>query len=369
MNHVKKITLACLTAVSLLSAGPALAGPVKAVASFSILGDMVRNVGGDLVALHVIVGPDGDAHVYEPRPEDARKVAAADVVFVNGLGFEGWMERVVEAAGSRAPIIEASTGIATIAFAGGEHHEHETDGQTAKHEEGHEAVDPHAWQSVANAKIYVGNIAKALCAADPENCPAYQANAGRYADDLAALDREIRGAVARTPSDRRRVISNHDAFGYFAKEYGITFLAPEGVFDGIGGLGSRRGESHPANSQQQGGGDLRRKHQRPAAHRADRAGDRHEGRRRALFRCPVGRRRPGCHVHRNDALQRPHHRFGDRGGKLTCTRYNCIHNTGQLADDCEGDTRGSGRRRLFGACRTLPNGGAARHAGGLRRRS
>ena len=224
MNHVKKVTLACLTAVSLLSAAPALAGPVKAVASFSILGDMVRNVGGDLVTLHVIVGPDGDAHVYEPRPEDARKVAAADVVFVNGLGFEGWMERVVEAAGSRAPIIEALTGVATIAFAGGEHHEHETE-----HEEGHETADPHAWQSVANAKVYVGNIANALCAADPENCQAYQANAGRYVDDLAALEREIRSAVARTPSDRRRVISNHDAFGYFAKEYGITFLAPEGV--------------------------------------------------------------------------------------------------------------------------------------------
>ncbi len=233
MNDVKKITLACLTAVSLLSAVPALAGPVRAVASFSILGDMVRNVGGDLVTLHVIVGPNGDAHVYEPRPEDAREVAAADVVFVNGLGFEGWMERVVEAAGSRAPVIEASAGIATIAFAGGEHHEHETESQEAKHEEGpeegHEAVDPHGWQSVVNAKIYVGNIAKALCAADPENCQAYQANAGRYVDELAAVDKEIRDAVARTPSDRRRVISNHDAFGYFAREYGITFLAPEGV--------------------------------------------------------------------------------------------------------------------------------------------
>jgi zinc/manganese transport system substrate-binding protein len=212
MRDLKHLTLACLSALAILSATPAKAEPVKAVASFSILGDMVANVGGELVLLHVIVGPNSDAHVYEPKPEDARKVADADVVFINGLGFEGWMERVVEAADSKAPLIEASEGITTIA--GGEHQE---------------AVDPHAWQSVANAIVYVANIARALCAADPEHCQAFEANARRYTDELSALDREIKVAVARTPSDRRRVITSHDALGYFAKEYGITFLAPEGV--------------------------------------------------------------------------------------------------------------------------------------------
>ena len=174
MNDIRRVTLSSLTALVLLWSHPAAAEPVKAVASFSILGDMVRNVGGELVALHVIVGANGDAHVYEPKPEDARAVAAADVVFVNGLGFEGWMERVVEAAGSNAPVIEASAGIATIAFAGDGHHEHEAEGEAADHQEGHEAVDPHGWQSVANAVVYVGNIAKALCAADKDNCAAYQ---------------------------------------------------------------------------------------------------------------------------------------------------------------------------------------------------
>ena len=254
MNHLKKVTLACLAAVSLLSAGPALAGQVKAVASFSILGDMVRNVGGDLVAVHVIVGPDGDAHVYEPRPQDARQVAAADVVLVNGLGFEGWMERVVEAAGSMAPVIEASMGITTIAFAGGKHHEHETEGQTAKHEEkeaheadleaGHEAVDPHAWQSVPNAKIYVGNIARALCAADPDNCAAYQANAGRYVDNLAALDREIRNfhrANAVRPASH-----HHQPRCLWLLRQGVRHhvSGTRGGIDGIGRLGGRCGESH-----------------------------------------------------------------------------------------------------------------------------
>ena len=229
MNSPGRLALSSLIALLVLCAAPAAAEPVKAVASFSILGDMVRNVGGELVALHVIVGADGDAHVYEPKPRDAKAVAEADVVFVNGFGFEGWMERVVEAAGSKAPVIETSAGMATIAFAGDEHHDHGAEGEAADHEDGHEAVDPHGWQSVTNAAIYVGNIAKALCAADRNNCAVYEANARRYAGELTALDREIRDQVAKTPADRRHVISSHDAFGYFAREYGITFLAPEGV--------------------------------------------------------------------------------------------------------------------------------------------
>jgi zinc/manganese transport system substrate-binding protein len=212
--------------IFLFWASEAAGAPLKAVASFSILGDMVKNIGGEAIELHVIVGANGDAHVYEPRPADARAVAAADIVFINGLGFEGWMERVVEAASSRAPVVEASKSMPTIALGGEEPHEHEPGGEQ---EHAHEAVDPHGWQSLANAGVYVANITSGLCAADAKNCERYRANGRRYGDRLEALDREIRASIAKTPADRRRVISSHDAFGYFAKEYGITSLAPEGV--------------------------------------------------------------------------------------------------------------------------------------------
>ena len=166
-----------------------------------------------------LVGPNGDAHVFEPSPADAETVAKAQVIIVNGLGFEGWLERLVEASGSKARIAVATDGIAPLAPAG-DHDEESHD---------HGAVDPHAWQSVQNAIRYAGNIARALCAADTESCDAYMANAARYIDDLASLDAEIRQTVGALPLDRRTVITGHDAFGYFAHAYGLTFLAPEGV--------------------------------------------------------------------------------------------------------------------------------------------
>jgi zinc/manganese transport system substrate-binding protein len=182
---------------------------LNVVASFSILGDLVRNVGGDRVEVTTLVGPNSDAHVYEPTPADARKIAAAKRVFVNGLGLEGWLPRLVQSAGGKAVIVTATSGIAPLKSGA--------------------AADPHAWQSVANAKIYVANIRDALVAADPLGANLFRANADDYLTKLDALDRDVRDAVARIPQDRRKVISTHRAFGYFAAAYGIQFIAPLGV--------------------------------------------------------------------------------------------------------------------------------------------
>jgi zinc/manganese transport system substrate-binding protein len=182
---------------------------LNVVASFSILGDFVRNVGGDRVSVTTLVGPDSDVHVYTPAPADAKKIAAAKLVFVNGLGLEGWLTRLTQSAGSKAPIVAATRGIAPL-------------------KSGSDA-DPHAWQSVANAKIYVANISDALAAADPAGADLYRANAAAYQTKLDALDREVREAIAQISQDRRKVISAHDAFGYLASSYGIEFIAPLGV--------------------------------------------------------------------------------------------------------------------------------------------
>jgi zinc/manganese transport system substrate-binding protein len=202
------------------------------VASFSILGDMIENVGGSRVALTTLVGADGDAHVYAPKPSDAKAVAEAKIVFVNGIGFEGWMERLVQSSASKAGIVTASKGIETIAF--GEEEEHHDHGHAHEKKEAHAdhdhgELDPHAWQSVANAKTYVGNIRDALIAADPSGKAEYEANASAYLAKLDALDTEVRAAVAGLPQDGRTIITSHDAFGYFAHAYGIEVVAPQGV--------------------------------------------------------------------------------------------------------------------------------------------
>jgi zinc/manganese transport system substrate-binding protein len=182
---------------------------LNVVASFSILGDFVRNVGGDRVNVTTLVGPDGDVHVYTPPPADAQKVAGAKLLIINGFGLEGWLPRLLQASGSKAPIVVATKGIAPLKL-------------------GSDA-DPHAWQSVANAKIYVADIRDALMAADPADAEVFRANAENYLGRLDALDREVRQAVTQIPPNHRKVISTHDAFGYFAAAYGIEFIAPLGV--------------------------------------------------------------------------------------------------------------------------------------------
>jgi zinc/manganese transport system substrate-binding protein len=205
---------------------------IAAVASFSILGDLVKNVGGDRVALTVLVGPGGDAHVYEPNPADAKAVADARLVFVNGLGFEGWMGRLVEASGSKAALVTVSQGVTPLASAE-EGEEHAKGEKHAAHEPAedhhHGASDPHAFQSVPNGKIYVGNIRDALIAADPAGKAVYEANAAAYLARLDEVDAEVRAAVAAIPEGQRKIITSHDAFGYFGKTYGFSFLAPQGI--------------------------------------------------------------------------------------------------------------------------------------------
>jgi zinc/manganese transport system substrate-binding protein len=193
------------------------------VASFSILADFARAVGGSEASVTSLVGPNGDSHVYEPTPADVKKVAKARVIVVNGLALEGWLNRLLEASGSRAVVVVASEGVATIAQAEASH---EHGGEA---EEGNGGIDPHAFQDVGNAIIYVRNIAQALCAAEAEACASFRRNAAEYVARLEALDAEVRAAVARIPEDKRRIITSHDAFGYFAHAYGMKFLAPEGL--------------------------------------------------------------------------------------------------------------------------------------------
>jgi zinc/manganese transport system substrate-binding protein len=194
------------------------------VASFSVLADFVKQVGGDRVSVTTLVGPDGDAHVYSPTPADAKALAAAKLVVVNGLHFEGWLPRLVKSSGTKAPLAEATKGITPLE-ADDAHEGHGKAGHAHAH--GHD--DPHAWQSIANARIYVANIRDALGAADPAGKAAYEANATAYLASLDTLEGEVKAAVARIPADRRKAITTHDAFGYFVKAYGIDFIAPQGV--------------------------------------------------------------------------------------------------------------------------------------------
>jgi zinc/manganese transport system substrate-binding protein len=198
-------------------AAPAAAqDKLKVIATFSILADLVQNVGGQRVEVGALVGPNGNAHVYAPSPADARKLADAKVVITNGLGFEGWISRLVKASGTKAVMVVATKGIKPRA--GKDDHGHS-----------HGKSDPHAWQSVANAKVYVANIRDALIAADPAGKDLYTANASGYLGKLDALEQEVRAAIGRIPAERRRLITSHDAFGYFGADYGVTFIAPQGV--------------------------------------------------------------------------------------------------------------------------------------------
>lgn len=242
MSRLFKLA-AAVSVITLTHTAMASAENLKVVASFSIIADFAKNVGGDRVDITTLVGPNGDAHVYEPKPADAVAVGAADVVLVNGLQFEGFLQRLVEASGTKAPIVELTKGGEVLKNAEDEHHHDEAEeGHDHDAEEGHEHAqeeghghhhhgefDPHAWQSVHNAEVYVKNIAEAFCAADAAGCDTYKANAEAYGDKLEALEGEIKAAVAEIPEDKRVIITSHDAFNYFEHEYGLKFLAPEGV--------------------------------------------------------------------------------------------------------------------------------------------
>ena len=296
MTTRRTLLKSATAALALLLAGPGLAQadePIPVVATFSILGDMVERIGGNHVSVTTLVGPDGDAHVYQPSPADARAVQEAKLLFVNGLEFEGWLDRLAEAAAFDGDLVVATSGIEPIPFEddhddhGDEHHDHakEEHGDEHHHDEhahdehahdehahdehahdehghekhaeaehgdehhhdehahddhGHEkhgdehghhhgAFDPHAWQSLTKAVAYVDNITAALAKADPGNAAAFYENRAAYVAEIEALDGEVRTLMAALPENKRTVVTSHDAFRYFGRDYGLTFLAPQGV--------------------------------------------------------------------------------------------------------------------------------------------
>lgn len=217
----------------LLAWGAASASePVRVVATFSILGDMVRNVGGSEIKLTTLVGPNSDAHVYQPTPANAKAVAEASIIFANGLGFEGWLDRLLESAGYRGPVIVASRGIQVHAFI-------DTNGpaRAAMSEEtvanadrsSTQEVDPHAWQSLANGQIYVTNIIKGLVTLDPANATIYQRQGAAYLEQIQRIEQQVQGLIGQIPQGHRRVVTSHDAFGYFGDAYEVEFIAPVGI--------------------------------------------------------------------------------------------------------------------------------------------
>jgi len=195
---------------------------LKVVASFSILGDMVKNVASDDVELKILVGANGDAHEYQPTPADAKAISKADLVIVNGLGFEGWLPRLVKSSGYKGTVLEASKGISSLFLSEktekGEPHHHEHDGK-----------DPHAWQNLANGKIYVKNIRDALIAADKAHADDYRKNAKEYLKKLDDAEIFVKSELAKIPTQKRKLVTTHDAFAYFAKAYNVEFLAAQGI--------------------------------------------------------------------------------------------------------------------------------------------
>ena len=223
-----------LTLVATASGTPD--GPIRAVATFSILGDMVSRIGGEHVAVTTLVGPNGDAHVYRPTPLAARAVSEAHILIVNGLDFEGWLDRLIEASDFGGVRAVATVGIEPLAA---EHHDGDdhdlarregTEDHGDRHDDhDHGAADPHAWQSLRHAVIYVDNITMALAKADPDNASTFYRNRAAYVAEIEALDAEIRGMFAELPSGSRTIVTSHDAFQYFGRDYGLTFIAPQGL--------------------------------------------------------------------------------------------------------------------------------------------
>jgi zinc/manganese transport system substrate-binding protein len=213
LRHVITLVLGCMSVASAWQAKAQAPDKLPVVATFSVLADFARNVGGERIEVAALVGPNGDTHVYQPKPADAKELGAARLILVNGFGLEGWIDRLIKASGAKAPVVVATKGIKPQQMRA----------------EGRVELDPHAWQSIADAKIYVANIRDGLIAADPEGASAYRANANNYLGKLDALEKEVTTEIAKIPPGRRQIITTHDAFGYFGTAYGFRFVAPEGV--------------------------------------------------------------------------------------------------------------------------------------------
>ena len=213
MHRFWKIPFAALTLLASTAGAAVAADKLPVVASFSILGDLVSEIGGDRVAVSTLVGPDQDAHMFSPSPVDAKKVLQSKLVVVNGLGFDPWLNRLSAAAGYTGAAVVASSGIKARDMS----------------DEGQILADPHAWQDPTNVITYVGNIAAALGKIDPAGAHYYQGNRERYVKSLKELDDWASQQFAQIPLAKRKVITSHDAFGYLGARYQITFLAPQGA--------------------------------------------------------------------------------------------------------------------------------------------
>lgn len=209
-----RLVLAFLLA---LFAAPALAQPMPVVASFSILADVVAAVGGERVKVVSLVGPDQDAHVYQPTPTDSRVLAEARIVIVNGLGFEGWIERLIKASGTKAEIVTATRNIRTRRMADAHGHAHGKD------------ADPHVWHDPRRMMRYADNIADGLAKADPAGAEAYRVGAQSVAVRLAALNSWAEARFAEVPAAKRKVITSHNSFGYLAERFRVSFKSPRGL--------------------------------------------------------------------------------------------------------------------------------------------
>lgn len=234
------VASACLatlaSAAMAVPSAPAPITPMPVVASFSVLGDMVAEIGGDYVQLTNIIGLGGDAHAFEPTPEHVRALAQAKVLVINGLDFEAWLPRLIAAADFKGLQVVASQGIDPRQLdAESDHahdgHRHARSPSPAGADHGlHPGnVDPHAWQSLTNGMTYARNIAAGLSKADPANAATYAARAERYIDEMKKLDIQIRHALGQIPPEKRKVVVPHDSMGYFGQEYGIEFIPIAGI--------------------------------------------------------------------------------------------------------------------------------------------
>lgn len=224
MKHICcKFLMVLVTSAWLLPGPGRAADKLPVTASFSILADLVGVVGGDRVSVTALVGPDEDAHVFEPKPADARAIVQSRMLVINGLGFEPWAQKLAKAASFSGTVVVASSGVKPRASSTGKDH--------GTHAHAH-LGDPHAWQNPNNVIVYVRNIAAALVRLDPAGAAIYQANSAAYIKDLQALDSWAKDQFAAIAPGRRKAITSHDAFGYLAEHYGITFLAPQGISTG-----------------------------------------------------------------------------------------------------------------------------------------
>jgi zinc/manganese transport system substrate-binding protein len=260
-----KASTVITAAAALLPFPVAAQEPLPVVATFSILGDMVEKIGGDAVSVTTLVGRNGDTHVYQPTPAAAKAVKEATVLFTNGLEFEGWLDRLAEAAEFNGDLVVTTDGIEAISMDehGDEHHDddkphdehnddehhdgdkqhdeneddehHDDDAHHDEHEDEehhdhhHGEFDPHGWQSLTNAVVYIDNIADALAKASPENAATFYENRAEYITRVKALDNHIKELISALPDTARTIVTSHDAFQYFGRDYGLTFLAPQGL--------------------------------------------------------------------------------------------------------------------------------------------